>query len=138
MKVLGLDLGNRTMGVAISDELKFLARGVETIRFPEQAFQDALNYVKMICEKEPIETIVLGYPKRLDNEVGAQAQIVEQFKAMIETDIAIPVVLLDERFTSKMASDMMKEQNLKRKKRKTSIDTMAAAIILQSYLDQQS
>lgn len=136
MKVLGLDLGNRTVGIAISDELKFLARGVETYRFPDKAFNDAAKYVKLICEKEPIETIVLGYPKRLDNEVGEQAQRSLDFKDMLVELTNLPVVLVDERFTSKIASDMMKEQNLKRKKRKSSIDTMAATVILQGYLDQ--
>lgn len=136
MKVLGLDLGNRTIGIAISDDLKFLARGVETYRFDDKAFQDAAEYVKMICDKEPIETIVLGYPKRLDNEVGEQAQRSLDFKEMLVNLIQLPVVLVDERFTSKIASDMMKEQNLKRKKRKSSIDTMAATVILQGYLDQ--
>ena len=136
MKVLGLDLGNRTIGIAISDDLKFLARGIETYRFDDKAFKDAALYVKMICDKEPIETIVLGYPKRLDNEVGEQAQRSLDFKEMLVDLTQLPVVLVDERFTSKIASDMMKEQNLKRKKRKNSIDTMAATVILQGYLDQ--
>jgi len=136
MKVLGLDLGNRTIGIAISDDLKFLARGVETYRFADKEFKLAAEYVKLYCEKEPIETIVLGYPKRLDNVVGEQAQRSLDFKEMLEELTQIKVVLVDERFTSKIASDMMKEQNLKRKKRKNSIDTMAATVILQGYLDQ--
>lgn len=136
MKVLGLDLGNRTIGIAISDDLKFLARGVETYRFADKEFKLAAEYVKLVCEKEPIETIVLGYPKRLDNVVGEQAQRTLDFKEMLVELTQLPVVLVDERFTSKIASDMMKEQNLNRKKRKNSIDTMAATVILQGYLDQ--
>ncbi|MEC9484922.1 MAG: Holliday junction resolvase RuvX [Candidatus Izemoplasma sp.] len=136
MKVLGLDLGNKTLGVAISDEMKFLARDIETVRFSHQAFNQAIEYVVTLCQKEPIDTIVLGFPKNMDNTEGEQAKITKQFKADLEEATNLPVILVDERLSSKSASQMMKTQKLKRKKRQKSIDQMAATIILQSYLDR--
>ena len=138
MKVLGLDLGNRTLGIALSDELGFLARPVETFRFDEQAFDLAKDKVLSLIQTEHIGAIVLGHPKNMDGSVGEQGRICEAFKAMLETETSVPIHLWDERLTSKMASSMMKDQNLNRTKRKASIDAMAAVVILQGYLDRQS
>ena len=137
MKVLGLDLGNKTLGVAISDELGFLARGVETFRFEEKDFDAPCTYVIDFCNNNKIGTIVLGFPKNMDGTVGEQGKIVLAFKEQLESSLSIPVVLWDERLTSKMASSMMISQNLKRKKRQQDIDKMAAIIILQGYLDKK-
>ncbi|QMS85613.1 Holliday junction resolvase RuvX [Candidatus Xianfuyuplasma coldseepsis] len=137
MKVLGLDLGNRTIGIAISDKLGFLARPVETYRFDDRDFPAAKNYIVQFVEESHITEIVLGYPKNMDGSVGEQGQISERFKKLLEDELDIPIILWDERLTSKMASSMMKEQKLQRKKRKQTIDTMAATIILQGYLDRR-
>lgn len=133
MKKLGLDLGNRTLGIAISDELNFLARGLETYRFEEKDFDKPLHYTKELIKKYNIDVVVLGHPKNMDGTRGEQAQIAEDFKEQLETEIK--VVLWDERLTSKMATQMMVSQNLKKKNRKKDIDKMAATIILQGYLD---
>ena len=138
MKVLGLDLGNRTLGIAMSDELGFLARPVETFRFPEKEFELAKSHIVQLVQTERIGTIVLGYPKNMDGTVGEQGTISETFQQMLQTSLNIPILLWDERLSSKMASSMMKDQNLKRTKRKASIDAMAAVVILQGYLDRQS
>jgi len=135
LKKLGLDLGNRTLGIAVSDELNFLARGLETFRFSEKDFDSALQYTLDLIVKYNIDVVVLGHPKNMDGSTGEQAQISEQFKRQIEAKSPVRVTLWDERLTSKMANNMMISQNLKNKKRKKDIDKMAATIILQGYLD---
>ena len=135
MKKLGLDLGNRTLGIAISDDLNFLARGLETYRFEEKDFDSALQYTKELIIKYNIDVVVLGHPKNMDGSTGEQAQISEEFKRNLEEQSKVKVVLWDERLTSKMANSMMISQNIKSKKRKKDIDKMAATIILQGYLD---
>lgn len=138
MKKLGLDLGNRTIGIAVSDELNFLARGLETYRFTEKDFKSALDYTLTIIKKYNVDEVVLGLPKNMDGSIGEQALIAKSFKTDIESNSDVKVILWDERLTSKMASNMMISQNLKRKKRKNSIDAMAAVIILQGYLDSKN
>lgn len=135
MKKLGLDLGNRTLGIAISDDLGFLARGLETFRFNEKEFDMALDYTSTLIKKYNIDVVVLGHPKNMDGSRGEQAQITEEFKKNLEEKTPVKVVLWDERLTSKMATSMMVSQNLKKKNRKKDIDKMAATIILQGYLD---
>lgn len=135
MKKLGLDLGNKTLGIAISDEFNFLARGMETFRFDDSDFESALTYTKSLIKKYNIGEIALGHPKNMDGTIGTQAQICEDFKSKLEEEGTIKVILWDERLTSKMANSMMISQNLKRKNRKKDIDKMAAVIILQGYLD---
>lgn len=135
MKKLGLDLGNRTLGIAVSDELNFLARGLETFRFTERDFDSALQYTLDLIVKYNIDVVVLGHPKNMDGTTGEQAKISEDFKEKLEQQSNVKVVLWDERLTSKMANNMMISQNLKSKKRKKDIDKMAATIILQGYLD---
>jgi len=137
MKVLGLDLGNASLGIAVSDPHGMLARGLENLRFESGDLDKALKRALEYTEKEKIQTIVLGYPKNMDGTLGAQAIQSETFKAMILEHIDIPIILWDERLTTKMASSMMIDQNLKRKKRKKTIDQSAAVILLQSYLDSK-
>ncbi len=135
MKKLGLDLGNRTLGIAVSDELGFLSRGLETLRFEDSKFEVPLNYTNDLIKKYNIDVVVLGHPKNMDGSTGEQAKVSEVFKANLEKQSNIKVVLWDERLTSKMATSMMVAQNLKKKNRKKDIDKMAATIILQGYLD---
>ncbi|MCK5762097.1 MAG: Holliday junction resolvase RuvX [Candidatus Izimaplasma sp.] len=137
MKKLGLDLGNKTLGIAISDELGFLARGLETFRFEDLDFDSALNHTLKLVNENKIEVIVLGLPKNMDGSLGIQANYTLDFKEKLMNISKINIVMWDERLTSKMASNMMISQNLKRKKRKKDIDKMAAVIILQGYLDSQ-
>ena len=135
MKKLGLDLGDRSLGIAVSDDLNWLARPIETFKFEDRDFTRALNYTLSLVNKHKVDTIVLGLPKNMDGTEGIQAQTCRTFKDSIIENINIKVILWDERLTSKMASNMMIDQKLKRKKRKQSIDAMAAVIILQGYLD---
>ena len=135
MKKLGLDLGDRSLGIAISDDLNWLARPIETYKFEDKDFENALNYTISLINKHKIDTIVLGLPKNMDGSEGIQAETCHTFKDNLLQKINVKVILWDERLTSKMASSMMIDQKLKRKKRKQSIDAMAAVIILQGYLD---
>ncbi|MBU1020932.1 MAG: Holliday junction resolvase RuvX [Firmicutes bacterium] len=137
MRKLGLDLGNRTLGIALSDDLGFLASGLETFRFEDKDFKSALDFTLSLLKQYNIDVIVLGFPKNMDGTLGEQALYSQEFKEEILRNSSVKVVLWDERLTSRMASNMMKSQNLSRKKRTKDIDKMAAVIILQSYLDSQ-
>lgn len=136
MRKLGLDLGNKTLGIAISDELGFLARGLETFRFEDKDFDKALDYTISVVTKYNVDGIVLGLPKNMDGTIGEQGQICLDFKDELSKKTNVEVIMWDERLTSKMASNMMISQNLKKKNRKRDIDKMAAVIILQGYLDR--
>jgi len=136
VRVLGLDLGNRSLGIAMSDPEGFLARPIETFKFEDKAFDLALNYTVQLVKDNKIDKVVLGYPKNMDGSLGEQANLTLVFKEKLEKLINVEVVLFDERLSSKMASNMMISQKLSRKKRKTNIDNMAATVILQGYLDR--
>lgn len=135
MKILGLDLGSKTLGVAISDALGMMAHPIGMHRIETNDLQSALDYVKMIVKEHQISKIVLGLPKNMDGSVGFQGQYCLTFKQMIEEQTSLEVILIDERLTSKMANQVMLKADLSRKKRKSNVDTLAASIILQTYLD---
>ena len=137
MKVLGLDLGSRTLGIAISDALGIIATGVETFRFEDDRYDLALNRVIEIVKERKVTKIILGYPKHMNGDIGEKAKLCEDFKKQIEKSIDIEVVLVDERWTTVIATKRLLEADLSRKKRKQVIDKMAAVEILQSYLDRK-
>ncbi|WP_296875268.1 Holliday junction resolvase RuvX [Thomasclavelia sp.] len=137
-KILGLDLGSRTCGIAMSDLLGMIAHGVETYRFKEDDYESAANYVTDIIKANQIETVVLGLPKHMNGDLGERAQISIDFKKRLETlSPEIEVVLVDERLTTKLAQNQLIFADVSRKKRKKVIDKMAAVAILQSYLDSK-
>ena len=137
VKYLGLDLGTRTLGVAISDITKTIATTYQTIHFEESNYDDAIKQLSSIIENKPIEKIVLGLPKNMNNSMGERAFITLEFKKKLEDVFKIEVVMQDERLTTKEASSYMIEADMSRKKRKKKIDSLAANIILQSYLDKE-
>lgn len=137
MKYIGLDLGSRTLGVAISDELGFLARAYDTFRFSDDDYDAAINYTLEICKKENVNNVVLGYPKHMNGDKGVRANISEDFKAKIEQKSNIKVILEDERLTTVIVDRAMISGNVKRKDRKQKKDEMAAVVILQNYLDKK-
>ncbi len=102
MKYVGLDLGSRTLGIAISDELGFLARAVETYRFPENAYKKAAEYTIAFCQKEKVTKVVLGLPKHMNGDAGIRAQISYDFKNLIEKNSSLEVILVDERLTTEI------------------------------------
>ncbi len=137
MRYLGLDLGTRTLGVSISDLTKLVATTYGVIRFSDSDYDSAIKDLSSIIEKEPIEKIVLGLPKNMNNTVGDRALTTLEFKNMLEEAFEIPVVMQDERLTTKEASSYMIDADMSRKKRKKKIDSLAANIILQTYLDKE-
>lgn len=134
-KILGLDLGTRTIGIAISDSLEMIASAVETHRFREDDFDSALKRVIDIVNEKKVTKIVLGYPKHMNGDIGDKALLCEDFKSKLEDRLGLEVVLIDERWTTKLAQNRLLEFDLSRNKRKQIIDKMAAVVILQNYLD---
>ena len=134
MRYLGLDLGNRTVGIAISDGLGIVATGIETYRFKEKDLQNAFNYVKMIIVDRKVDKVVLGLPKNMDGSLGFQAEYVLEFKEMLN-NAGIDVELFDERLTTMEVTKIMIGADLSRNKRKKEVDKLAAVVILHSYLD---
>lgn len=137
MRILGLDYGSKTVGVAISDPLLVTAQGVEIIR-RESENKLRRTYARIeeiIKEYGDVEKIVLGYPKNMNNTIGERAQKCEEFKAALERRCGIPVVLWDERLTTVAADRAMIETGIRREDRKKYVDEIAAMFILQGYLD---
>lgn len=130
---MGLDLGSVTCGVSESEG--FIAGTVETIRFKPDDYNAALDKVLALIEKKKPDKIVLGYPKLLNGDVGERGQICEQFAEYLSEESGLEVILWDERFTTKVAEEILIEADMSRKKRKKKIDQLAAVQILQSYLD---
>ena len=136
MRYLGLDLGTKTIGLAISDKTGLIASSYKVLHHddnPNSCLDDLLNIIK----KEQIEALVLGLPKNMNNTLGDRAKATLKFKEFLESNINIPVYLEDERLTTKSAEYYLIEGNTSRKKRKKVIDKVAATIILQSFLDQR-
>jgi putative Holliday junction resolvase len=134
---MGLDLGNRTVGVAFSDPMGIVATGYETFRFNEKDLQKVLEYVKILVVEKKVDKIVLGLPKNMDGTLGFQSDYVLSFKKMVEDEINIEVILVDERLTTTQVTRVMIDADLSRKKRKAQVDKLAAVVILQSYLDSK-
>lgn len=135
-KILGLDLGSRTCGVAISDTLGMLAHCVETYHFSENAYKKCAYHIKNIVEENNIHTIVLGLPKHMNGDLGERAQISIDFKERLEKMMDVEVILEDERLTTVIATNNLIFGDVSRKKRKQVVDKMAAVEILQGYLDK--
>lgn len=137
IRVLGLDLGSKTVGIAVSDNLGMLAHAVETFRFEENRYDIALKYILDKIKEYECEVVVLGLPRHMNGDVGIRGNISIDFKAKLEANCSVNVILIDERLSSVMMEKSMIKQDFSRKKRKEKIDQMAAVVILQSYLDQR-
>ena len=137
MKYLGLDLGTRTLGISISDLTHTISSTYGTIRYEEGDYDYLISELRRIVEREGICKIVLGLPKNMNNTLGESAVRCIDFGKMIENELNVMVVMQDERLTTVEATNYMLEANLSRKKRKVKIDSLAANIILQSYLDRR-
>lgn len=136
MRYLGLDLGTKTLGVSLSDRLGLISSTYKTIRFNENDYESALNQLEEIISEFKVEKIVLGLPKNMNNSLGFASERSMNFKKMIEEKYNIEVILQDERLSSVEANNIMIKNDTSRKKRKKSVDSLAANIILQSYLDK--
>ncbi len=135
MRYLGLDLGSRRLGVSISDPNGIIASAYKVIEHNEE-YEKLVEDIKKIVSDEKIEKIVLGLPKNMNNTIGPKGELSYKFKEMLEEKIDKEVILADERLTTKEATDVLIKGNTSRKKRKKVVDSLAATIILQSYLDR--
>ncbi|SJZ90722.1 Holliday junction resolvase RuvX [Anaerorhabdus furcosa] len=135
-RVLGLDLGSVTCGVAVSDPLGIVARAVKTIRFPADQYENACDQVLECVKEFAPDEIVLGLPKHMNNDIGIRGQICIDFKEMLEEKCSCPIILVDERLSTVAAEKILIAADVSRKKRKKVIDQMAAVQILQGYLDR--
>ncbi len=136
MRYLGLDLGSKTLGIAISDKLGIVARSMKIIRHNEN-YDFLIEEVSKLVLEEKVDGIVLGYPKNMNNTIGEKAILSEEFKKRLEEKIKIPVYLEDERLTTREATNILLQNDTSRKKRKKVIDSLAATIILQSFLNKK-
>lgn len=139
MRIMGLDYGSKTVGVAVSDELLLTAQGVETIcRTQENKLRQTLARIKVLCEEYEVEEIVLGFPKNMNNTIGDRAEKSLEFAEMLKKRTGLPVVMWDERLTTVEAARTLMESGVRRENRKTYVDKIAAVFILQGYLDLRS
>ena len=139
MRILGLDYGSKTVGVAISDPLGITAQGVETIwRKQENPLRQTLARIEELVSEYHVEKIVLGYPKNMNNTIGERAQKSLEFKEMLERRTGLEVIMWDERLTTVEANRTLMEASVRRENRKQYLDQLAAVFILQGYLDSLS
>ena len=133
MRILAIDHGSKRMGIAVSDELKMIAQPLEFVpAHPLDGFLARLN--GLIRDKE-VELILVGMPRNMDGSYGPAAQKVQEFVAALKGAVSVPIKTWDERLTSAQANRLLIQGNVRRDKRKEKVDAMAAAILLQSYLD---
>lgn len=136
MRYLGLDLGTRTLGVSLSDTTLTIASAYGTIRFEDSDYDSLLPKIKEIIEEFNVQKIVLGLPKNMNNSLGFRAEETMEFQTKLMDYLKMEVVLQDERLSTVEATNYMIQSDMSRKKRKKKIDSLAANIILQTYLDK--
>lgn len=137
MRYIGLDLGTKTLGISISDKLGIIASTYKTIYYKDENLNELIDELKGIIEKEDIKGIVLGLPKNMNNTLGDSATRSIKFKELLEKEFDLEVILQDERMSTVEAHNIMLEGDLSRKKRMKKVDSLAANIILQRYLDSK-
>lgn len=136
MRIMGLDFGSKTVGVALSDPLLITAQGLEIIRRKEEnKLRQTLARIEELVLEYQVETIVLGLPKNMNDTMGDRAEKSIEFKEMIERRTGLAVVLWDERLTTVAADKVMMEAGIRREERRDYVDSIAASFILQGYLD---
>lgn len=133
MRIMGLDVGDKTIGVAISDELKYTAQGIEVIR--RKTTSDDFKRLAELINEYNVKEIVVGLPKNMNGTIGPRAELIKDFSKLLENELKLKVVFWDERLTTVAAERALIEADVSRKKRKLVIDKMAAMLILQGYLD---
>jgi putative Holliday junction resolvase len=134
MRLMGLDIGSHTIGVAVSDELGITAQGLKTIR--RKSKEDDFKEILKIIDECEIVKVVVGLPKNTDGTLGKQAEMVFHWIKTLRERIKLPVVTWDERFSTIEASKVLLEADLSRKKRKEAVDKLAAVLILQGYMNR--
>ncbi len=136
MRILGLDYGTKTVGVAMSDPLLLTAQGIEIIRREhENKLRKTYARIEELCRENQVDRIVLGYPKNMNNTEGERCEKTNEFKEALERRTGLPVILWDERLTTVAADAVMMESGIRRENRKEYVDEIAAIFILQGYLE---
>ena len=136
MRILGLDYGSKTVGVAVSDPLGLTAQAVETIwRKQENHLRQTLARIEELTAEYQVERIVLGYPKNMNNTIGERAEKALEFQQMLEKRTGLQVIMWDERLTTVEANRTLMEASVRRENRKKYLDQLAAVFIMQGYLD---
>ncbi len=136
MRIMGLDYGSKTVGVAVSDALHITAQGLEIVRRKqENKLRQTLARIEELIVEYEVEKIVLGFPKNMNDTVGERGEKSLEFKEMLERRTGLPVVMWDERLTTVAADKAMIEAGIRRENRKEYVDSIAATFILQGYLD---
>ena len=135
MRILGLDLGTKTLGVAVSDQTAFIASAITTLRFSENNPVEIIGELRKIIEEYSVQEIVIGLPKNMNNTIGAAVERTRDFEKILKKEFNLPVHEQDERLSSVSANNILLQADVSRKKRKSNVDTIAATIILQNYLD---
>ena len=139
MRVIGLDYGSKTVGVALSDELMLTAQPLTTIHRDRPAkLRQTLAQIEQIIEQYDVDRIVVGWPKKLDNEEGERCEKTKEFGDMLENRTGLEIIYQDERLTTAQADGVLEQGGIRKDKRKQYIDKMAASLILQNYLDTLS
>ncbi|MFD2446161.1 Holliday junction resolvase RuvX [Bacillus sp. CGMCC 1.16607] len=138
MRVMGLDVGSKTVGVAISDELGWTAQGLSTLKINEEQNSFGFEELEKIIQEYSIGKVVVGLPKNMNGTIGPRGEASQKFAKELETRFNIPAILWDERLTTMAAERVLLEADVSRKKRKKVIDKMAAVMILQGYLDSNN
>ena len=136
-RFLGLDLGTKTLGVSVSDLTNTIATTLSTIRFNSKDYISTIEPLRKIIDEYSITDIVLGLPKNMNNSIGFRGEETLEYKRLLEENFNLNVIMQDERLTTIEAENYMLEADITRKKRKQKIDSLAANIILQTYLDRK-
>ena len=137
MRYLGIDLGSKTVGLAMSDTTLTIASTYKTIFFKDEDYNSTINEIKDIIKEYNITKIILGLPKNMNNTLGERAEITLKYKELLEKSTDLPVIMFDERLTSVISNSILIEADMSRKKRKKKVDSIAAQIILQYYLNKE-
>jgi putative Holliday junction resolvase len=138
MRAMGLDVGSKTVGVAVSDELGWTAQGLKTLKINEEKQEFGFEEIGQLIKEYQVDTVVIGFPKNMNGTIGPRGEASKQYAAEVENRFGVPTVLWDERLTTMAAERVLLEADVSRKKRKKVIDKMAAVMILQGYLNSKN
>ena len=137
MRYLGIDLGSKTVGLAMSDPTGTIASTFKTIFFSNEDYVSTIDEIKQIVRVYNIKKIIIGLPKNMNNSLGERAIITTNYAKLLEDNIDIPVIMFDERLTSVISNSILIEADISIKKRKKKVDSIAAQVILQDYLNKE-
>ena len=137
MRYLGIDLGSKTIGLAMTDETLTIVSPYKTIFFDNEDYISTIGEIKNIVSEYKIKKIVMGLPKNMNNTLGERALITLDYKKLLEDNLGIEVIMMDERLTSVISNNLLIEADMSRKKRKKKVDSIAAQIILEDYLNKE-